>query len=211
MRTLCYHHWSSLTLAERTPKPPLPPKSNIRQQPHKLLFHALTGTLSFNLIFLSPSPSIAQLISPPPPPVEYCKEEDVLEQEKPQTVPGLVTNQGIVEEAWEIVNESFLDYSDRPRFSPDNWLKKKEDAIGSSIQTRSKAHDIIQRMLGSLGDPYTRFLSPSEVIYTAGRDPQYQKSIVAESAPAFTAPLIVLVNNKTASASEIVSCILLII
>ncbi|KAI3947377.1 hypothetical protein MKX01_004211 [Papaver californicum] len=38
-----------------------------------------------------------------------------------------------------------------------------------------------------------------QVIYTAGRDPQYQKSIVAESAPAFTAPLIVLVNNKTAS------------
>ncbi|KAI3951898.1 hypothetical protein MKW92_016101 [Papaver armeniacum] len=384
MRTLCYHNWSSLPLTERTPKPPLPPKSNIRQ-PHKLLLHALTGTLSFNLIFLSPSPSIAQLISSPPPrpTVEYCKEEDVLEQEKSQTAPGLVTNQGIVEEAWEIVNESFLDYSDRPRFSPDNWLKKKEDAIGSSIQTRSKAHDIIQRMLGSLGDPYTRFLSPSEfskmarydmtgiginlreipddkgyvklkvlglildgpanaagvrqgdevvsvngvdvrgksavevssliqgpnetfvtievkhgncgptqsikvqrrlvartpvfyrleqiengtvsvgyirikefnalatkdlitaikrlqesgasyflldlrdnlgglvqagievaklflnegdtVIYTAGRDPQYQKSIVAESAPAFTAPLIVLVNNKTASASEIVA------
>lgn len=42
--------------------------------------------------------------------------------------------------------------------------QKREDILSSSIQTRSKAHDIIRRMLASLGDPYTRFLSPSEVI-----------------------------------------------
>lgn len=36
--------------------------------------------------------------------------------------------------------------------------------MGTNIQTRSKAHEIIRRMLASLGDPYTRFLSPDEVI-----------------------------------------------
>ncbi|XP_021904621.1 carboxyl-terminal-processing peptidase 1, chloroplastic [Carica papaya] len=43
------------------------------------------------------------------------------------------------------------------------------------------------------------------VIYTVGRDPQYQNTIAADSAPLVTAPVIVLVNNKTASASEIVA------
>ncbi|KAF7150226.1 hypothetical protein RHSIM_Rhsim02G0153500 [Rhododendron simsii] len=40
--------------------------------------------------------------------------------------------------------------------------QKKEDILATSIQTRSKAHDMIRRMLASLGDPYTRFLSPAE-------------------------------------------------
>lgn len=43
------------------------------------------------------------------------------------------------------------------------FQQKKGDILGTSIQTRSKAHDIIRRMLASLGDPYTRFLSPDEV------------------------------------------------
>ena len=38
--------------------------------------------------------------------------------------------------------------------------------MSTSILTRAKAHDIIRRMLASLGDPYTRFLEPEEVILT---------------------------------------------
>ncbi|KAJ4976439.1 hypothetical protein NE237_001545 [Protea cynaroides] len=78
-----------------------------------------------------------------------------------ETAPELVSNEAIVEEAWEIVNDSFLDVG-KHRWSPERWLQKREDLINGSIQTRSKAHDIIRRMLASLGDPYTRFLSPSE-------------------------------------------------
>jgi hypothetical protein len=44
---------------------------------------------------------------------------------------------------------------------------KKNDILSNSIQTRSKAHNIIKRMLTSLGDPYTRFLSPEEVIHSS--------------------------------------------
>lgn len=43
------------------------------------------------------------------------------------------------------------------------------------------------------------------VIYTVGRDPQYTRNIVAEAPPLITAPVIVLVNKSTASASEIVA------
>ncbi|XP_024988400.1 carboxyl-terminal-processing peptidase 1, chloroplastic isoform X3 [Cynara cardunculus var. scolymus] len=50
------------------------------------------------------------------------------------------------------------------------------------------------------------FLNEGEtVIYTAGREPQSVRSIVAETVPLVTAPVIVLVNKNTASASEIVA------
>ncbi|KAJ1426199.1 Tail specific protease [Sesbania bispinosa] len=77
------------------------------------------------------------------------------------TAPEVVTNEGLVEEAWQIVNDSFLD-TGRHRWSQDTWQLKRGDILSNSIQTRSKAHQIIKRMLASLGDPYTRFLSPAE-------------------------------------------------
>ncbi|XP_025819622.1 carboxyl-terminal-processing peptidase 1, chloroplastic isoform X3 [Panicum hallii] len=43
------------------------------------------------------------------------------------------------------------------------------------------------------------------VIYTAGRDRQVQNTIVGESGPMISTPLMLLVNNRTASASEIVA------
>lgn len=43
------------------------------------------------------------------------------------------------------------------------FQQRQEDIANISIQTRSKAHNIIRRMLASLGDPYTRFLPPAEV------------------------------------------------
>ncbi|CAO2178889.1 unnamed protein product, partial [Urochloa humidicola] len=73
-----------------------------------------------------------------------------------------VTNEQLVEEAWEVVNESFLpDAGSRP-WSPEMWMQRKQDILQGTIKSRARAHDIIQKMLASLGDPYTRFLSPSE-------------------------------------------------
>ncbi|XP_042506603.1 carboxyl-terminal-processing peptidase 1, chloroplastic isoform X2 [Macadamia integrifolia] len=305
--------------------------------PQRVLLHALTGALSFGLLVSAPFSSATESSSlqiPSPPSSEYCREEE--QDQTAETAPDLVTNESIVEEAWEIVNDSFLD-AGKHRWSPERWMQKREDVINSSIQTRSKAHDIIRRMLASLGDPYTRFISPSQgdeilsvngvdvrgksafevssilqgpnetfvtievkhgncgpiqlievrrqlvarspvfyrleemengigsvgylhlkefnalarkdlviamkrlqdvgasnfildlrdnlgglvqvgievaklflnegetVIYTVGRDPQFQKSIIADSAPMVTTPVIVLVNHNTASASEIVA------
>ncbi|XP_020593222.1 carboxyl-terminal-processing peptidase 1, chloroplastic isoform X2 [Phalaenopsis equestris] len=41
-------------------------------------------------------------------------------------------------------------------------LKEKEYIFQNNIQTRFRAHNVIRKMLASLGDPYTRFLSPAE-------------------------------------------------
>ncbi|XP_075106262.1 carboxyl-terminal-processing peptidase 1, chloroplastic isoform X2 [Nicotiana tabacum] len=283
-----------------------------------------------NSIFALESPSVLESSNS-----VNCPENEV-EEVYTTEVSKAVSNERIVEEAWQIVNDSFLNTSPRS-WSPESWLKKKDDILSSSIQTRSKAHDIIKRMLASLGDPYTRFLSPEEgdelvsvngvnmrdksafeasslllgpsgtfvnimvkhgncgpvqsidverqsiaktpvfyrleqiesgsvsvgyvrlkefnalarkdlvtaikrlegmgassfvldlrdnlgglvqagieiaklflnegdtVISTVGRDPQYRRNIVAEAPPLITAPVIVLVNKKTASASEIVA------
>ena len=42
--------------------------------------------------------------------------------------------------------------------------RTKEDLLSSSVKSRSKAHNLVRKMLASLRDPYTRFLSPEEVI-----------------------------------------------
>ncbi|XP_010243687.1 PREDICTED: carboxyl-terminal-processing peptidase 1, chloroplastic isoform X2 [Nelumbo nucifera] len=145
-----------------------PNNGNHPKWPQKLLLRAFTAALSFGFIVSSPSsiaiaaqsPSL-QIPPPPSPPSELCQEEEEAEEQTPEPAPEFVTNEAIVEEAWEIVNDSYLN-TGRRQWSPDIWMQKKTDIVGSSIQTRSKAHDIIRRMLASLGDPYTRFLSPSE-------------------------------------------------
>ncbi|KAI3719713.1 hypothetical protein L6452_20615 [Arctium lappa] len=153
---------------------PPPPTHHCRQKPllitpQKPSFVSLvTGAaISFNLLFFSPlsslpPPSIASDFTPSVFQSE-CREEDQRREEERrlEKAPELVTNEEIVKEAWEIVNDGFLG-SDRNRWSPQSWLQKKEDIMSTSLQTRSKAHDVIRRMLSSLGDPYTRFLSPAE-------------------------------------------------
>ncbi|XP_031284463.1 carboxyl-terminal-processing peptidase 1, chloroplastic isoform X2 [Pistacia vera] len=151
-------------------KPPLlhATTSNSNCWPNKALKALFTGALSLNLLLSSPSslaidsPSL-QSTSPSPSDVsltQSCREDDEIEA-LAQSESQVVTNEGIVEEAWQIVNDSFLD-TGRHRWTPQNWQQKREDILASSIQTRSKAHGMIKRMLASLGDPYTRFLSPAE-------------------------------------------------
>ncbi|KAI4365189.1 hypothetical protein MLD38_021200 [Melastoma candidum] len=158
-----------------TRSPPLPPPSPgqstaVSSITRKLAKVAISSSLSLNLL-LSPLPSPAQPHGlPPPPPTpaqeEYCSEDEgagvggAFVEDAP-SLPGELTNEKIVEEAWSIVNESYLGTGRRP-WSSDAWQRKKEDILSGKIQTREKAHDIIRRMLAGLGDPYTRFLSPDE-------------------------------------------------
>ncbi|KAL5731917.1 C-terminal processing peptidase [Ranunculus cassubicifolius] len=157
---------SSFCCCSHSPSPllssPIPKSKSLFNNSIKFPQTLILHSLSLTLIFSSPSPSIASLISPPSS-TEYCKEdEEFNESQTLEIAPALVTNEGIVEEAWGIVKETFLDSTDKHRWSIDNWTEKKNDIVGRSISTRSKAHDIIRRMLASLGDPYTRFLPPSE-------------------------------------------------
>ncbi|XP_020098592.1 carboxyl-terminal-processing peptidase 1, chloroplastic isoform X4 [Ananas comosus] len=133
-----------------------------------LLTHAFAGALSLSLSLLAPFAAAAEdpLRPPPPPTAELCREAEAAEGRgatpAPAPAPEAVTDEGLVEEAWEVVYDSFLpDAGDRP-WSPEMWMEKKQEILRNKIQTRSRAHDIIRNMLASLADPYTRFLSPSE-------------------------------------------------
>lgn len=95
---------------------------------NKALTALLTGALSLNLLIASPSslaiesPSLkstsltstsdASLTEP-------CHEDDEVEA-LAQSESQVVTNERIVEEAWQIVNDSFLD-TGRHRWTPENW------------------------------------------------------------------------------------------
>ncbi|KAK1299254.1 hypothetical protein QJS10_CPB14g00529 [Acorus calamus] len=166
-----------------TPPPP-PPKlrlssppittNNRNEWPHKVLLQTFAGALSFGLIASPPTAAsaaaAAAVLQSPSPPTDLCREEEEAVS-VPEEEDRVFTNEGIVEEAWAIVNEGFVDSGNGRRpWSPEEWLQKKKDILQSPIQTRSKAHEVIRRMLASLGDPYTRFLSPSEFAKMARYD-----------------------------------------
>ncbi|XP_012091904.1 carboxyl-terminal-processing peptidase 1, chloroplastic isoform X5 [Jatropha curcas] len=299
---------SASSSATLTNKPPiiLSFSTNNNNWAKKALLRAFTGALSLNLLLSSPfslasvsSPPSVQLQSPSTPPnssIENCSEEEENKYREEITGPQAVTNEGIVEEAWQIVNDSFLD-TGRHRWTPESWQGDEvlavngEDVRGKSafevssllqgpnetfvtikvkhgncgpIQSLEVQRQLIARTpvfyrleqvnkdatsvgyvrlkefnalakkdlviamkrLQDMGASYfvldlrdnlgglvqagieisKLFLNEGKtVIYTVGKDPQYQNTIVADTAPLVTAPVIVLVNNKTASASEIVS------
>ncbi|KAF7803207.1 carboxyl-terminal-processing peptidase 1, chloroplastic [Senna tora] len=157
------------------PPSPSPPPVAARPQPlcnsrlncvtwfDKTLVGALSGVVSFGLLVSSPSAIALEAPSLRNPTALHSNKicRDVEQENRVDTGSEVVTNEGIVEEAWQIVNDSFLDSGGR-RWSQESWQQKREDILSNSIQTRSKAHQIIKRMLASLGDPYTRFLSPEE-------------------------------------------------
>ncbi|KAL3616944.1 Carboxyl-terminal-processing peptidase 1, chloroplastic [Castilleja foliolosa] len=120
----------------------------------------LSVALSLGLFYASPSDVISLELNTSHEELNCVEDEIYADDRLPAQA---VTNEEIVKEAWDIVNESYLD-TGRRRWSPDFWLKKKDDVLGSAIQARSRAHEIIKRMLASLGDPYTRFLSPADFL-----------------------------------------------
>lgn len=105
----------------------------------KSVIGTLTGALSLTLVFSSPISSVAAAIDPylslnPPSSSpdsslnhfdsspEDCPNEEEADTEMPddEIKPQLVTNEGIVKEAWEIVNDAFLDTRSH-RWTPETW------------------------------------------------------------------------------------------
>lgn len=90
----------------------------------------LAGALSLGLVITPPScialelstgiSSSAQLVQSS---TEVCKEEESEKRDGVLIAPELRSDEGVVEQAWEIVNESFLDPSGK-RWSPQSWLVK---------------------------------------------------------------------------------------
>jgi carboxyl-terminal processing protease len=66
----------------------------------------------------------------------------------------------VMDQAWQIVFRDYLDTSGK--YNTDKWRKLRRDLLAKSYGTSKDAYEAIRGMLGSLDDPYTRFLDPRE-------------------------------------------------
>jgi carboxyl-terminal processing protease len=126
----------------------------------------------------------------------------------------------LVDQAWQIIQRNYVDRT----FNHQDWTKLRSKYLQSSYTSKESAYRAIQGMLDSLGDPYTRFLTPDAlkeltqnvsgefvgVGLTVSRDPKTRQWVVEKAfpeSPAATAGLqpqdiIVSLNGKATSAIE---------
>jgi carboxyl-terminal processing protease len=62
----------------------------------------------------------------------------------------------LVATAWTFVDRAYVDAS----FNGQNWWRIRRQALEHPLPTREAAYAVIEDMLSSLGDPFTRFLDP---------------------------------------------------
>jgi carboxyl-terminal processing protease len=77
----------------------------------------------------------------------------------PPSAQALNDAQQLVVDAWRLVNQSYVDPE---RFEAVHWRQLRQQALERRIESSGEAYDAIAAMLAPLGDPYTRFLSPSD-------------------------------------------------
>ena len=66
----------------------------------------------------------------------------------------------VIDQTWQIVFRDYLDTTGK--FTDARWRKLRRDVLAKSYGSSKEAYDAIRGMLGSLDDPYTRFLDPRE-------------------------------------------------
>ena len=64
----------------------------------------------------------------------------------------------VVDEVWQIVNNEFVDRG----FNHIDWKLKRQELLQQDYLDQKSAYRAIRDSLETLGDPYTRFLEPSE-------------------------------------------------
>jgi carboxyl-terminal processing protease len=70
----------------------------------------------------------------------------------------LSDEQKVVAEAWRLVDNSFLDRT----FNGQDWFKLRQDFVQKRYKNIDEAHAAIDEMITTLGDKYTRYLSPGK-------------------------------------------------
>ncbi len=66
----------------------------------------------------------------------------------------------VMDQAWQIVFRDYLDTTGH--YNEGRWRKLRRDVLTKSYGTPKDAYEAIRAMLGTLDDPYTRFLDPRE-------------------------------------------------
>ncbi len=71
---------------------------------------------------------------------------------------ALTEDQRLVNEAWRIVNRSYVDET----FNHQDWRQVRQRILSRPLADREAAYTAIQQMLASLNDPFTRLLKPEQ-------------------------------------------------
>ncbi|MBD1907354.1 PDZ domain-containing protein [Trichocoleus sp. FACHB-832] len=71
---------------------------------------------------------------------------------------ALTQEQQILNEAWRIVNNAYVDDT----FNHQNWWLARQKALKQPLSNREETYTAIQKMVGILDDPFTRFLKPDQ-------------------------------------------------
>ena len=77
---------------------------------------------------------------------------------QPQKVNALTDEQQLVADVWKRVDKLYLDRE----FNKENWFELRQKYIKKDYKTDNDVYESIKSMLSPLGDPYTRFLPPSQ-------------------------------------------------
>lgn len=76
----------------------------------------------------------------------------------PSNAFAFTDEQKLVSEVWRIVDRSYIDDT----FNHQNWWFVRQRALQQPLKNRSETYDVIQSMLASLDDPFTRLLKPDQ-------------------------------------------------
>jgi len=66
----------------------------------------------------------------------------------------------VIDQTWQIVFRDYLDINGK--YKPEQWRSLRRDVLAKSYGSSKEGYEAIRGMLGSLDDPYTRFLDPRE-------------------------------------------------
>lgn len=69
-----------------------------------------------------------------------------------------IENQKLLLESWDLLNTSYLDDT----FNNQNWYLVKQDLMKYSLNTREETYKVIDEMLITLDEPFTRLLRPEQ-------------------------------------------------
>jgi len=71
---------------------------------------------------------------------------------------ALTEEQRLVAEVWRFVDRAYVDDT----FNHQNWWLVRQRALKQSLTNKEQAYTVIQQMLASLDDPFTRLLKPEQ-------------------------------------------------